>query len=329
MKDKLIIIGNGFDLAHGYHTSYKAFAGSGKSECLSTFYRLSRKYCALQQPDEHWYDFERMIDAMTSSWFQSSFASFIKESNQETGYYEADLKAINRAFSTIAEELMQFLQQETAEKKPLIPAIEAEIDDHSHVVSFNYTDVATYYGQSVYYIHGSIAEGSIVLGYPPRQDPDFMDMSATRFAKEQLRELLNFQRYLRSRHIDPTSSDGKDFVEQMREQIQSRFSLRGEYSVGSAVDELPDMIRDYGVQNHFSSAPLDYGVELSQIKTLVIMGHSLKADEDIFNDLVNRMSSLMQIKIYTYAGEPTAEINEKAAFFKPVGVPIVIESYRR
>ena len=72
-----------------------------------------------------------------------------------------------------------------------------------------------------------------------------------------------------------------------------------------------------------------YGVELSQIKTLVIMGHSLKADEDIFNDLVNRMSSLMQIKIYTYAGEPTAEINEKAAFFKPVGVPIVIESYRR
>ena len=53
----LAIIGNGFDLAHGYKTSYEAFSENTNAESLKKF----KSYCDNESEIETWYNFEENI----------------------------------------------------------------------------------------------------------------------------------------------------------------------------------------------------------------------------------------------------------------------------
>jgi len=73
---KLILIGNGFDLAHGYKTSYKDFSDACTSPALEMYQNMVGKYCKAELLDGiYWYDFEFMISTITSQWFQKYMTS--------------------------------------------------------------------------------------------------------------------------------------------------------------------------------------------------------------------------------------------------------------
>lgn len=77
---KLILIGNGFDLAHNYKTSYKDFADACTSPAMEIFRNMVRKYCKSELLDGmYWYDFELMINSITSEWFKSICQAILTE----------------------------------------------------------------------------------------------------------------------------------------------------------------------------------------------------------------------------------------------------------
>lgn len=60
--NSLAIIGNGFDLAHGYKTSFGDFVEYSDSTEFKTFRKYLKTYCG---SDENWNDFEARIEELT------------------------------------------------------------------------------------------------------------------------------------------------------------------------------------------------------------------------------------------------------------------------
>jgi len=316
---KLILIGNGFDLAHNYKTTYKNFADTCVSPALKTFRNMAYKYCKLELSSGcvHWYDFEAMISAITSQWFQEYFSGYSNENKDDQVIHEKeylnDIAQINSAFSELEVQLREYLLKATKDRKnEKLGSISNEISDNAKVISFNYTDVASRYTDNIYYVHGSLHEESIVLGYPPREDPCLMSTEGTLYAKEQLREYLDFKRFLMSKDMDLLCIETEQLLVEMRKQISSLHSNRGEYDIR---DDLDKIIKEYMQTHKNSAAQIDIGITLENIEELVIMGHSLKADEDIISEWLTKMQKLRTIRIFTYTGESVKEIEAKKSIF--------------
>ena len=245
---KLILIGNGFDLAHKYKTTYKNFADACFSPALKAFRNMVEKYCESElSSGVHWYEFETMISAITLEWFYKFMSGYpdgdYEEQDLHVKEYLDDIAQINAAFSELETQLKIYLDKITKDRQSYkLESIAAEISDSARVISFNYTNVASRYTKNIYYIHGSLHEDSIVLGYPLRADPCMMSGEGTMYAKEQLRAFLDFKRFLMSKGIDLTSVDTKQLLLEMRKQISSFHSNRAEYDIRGDLDEI---IKEY------------------------------------------------------------------------------------
>lgn len=306
---KLILIGNGFDLAHDYKTTYKDFSDACTSPALEMYKNMVEKYCKAELLDGiYWYDFECMISTITSQWFQEYMSSYT-DGNEEEKEYLDDIAQINSAFAELEVQLREYLGKVTKDRQSnKLESISNEISDNARVVSFNYTNVASRYTKNIYYIHGSLNEESIVLGYPLREDPCLMPPEGTIYAKEQLREYLDFKRFLMSRGMDLSSIGAKQLLIEMRGQISSLHSNRGEYDIR---DDLVELIKEYMQMNNNNAAQIDIGVALNDIEELVVIGHSLKSDEDIIHEWLQKMPELRTVKIFTYCGETAKDIEAK------------------
>lgn len=65
----LAIVGNGFDMNHGYKTDYKSFVQRSNDSCLQTF----KKYCETVDINT-WFSFEESICVLSEKLFQKSIA---------------------------------------------------------------------------------------------------------------------------------------------------------------------------------------------------------------------------------------------------------------
>ena len=63
IKDTLVIIGNGFDLAHGYKTRFKDFADYGYGKGIKEIFDLFNREKRIDV--DNWYDFEELIREAT------------------------------------------------------------------------------------------------------------------------------------------------------------------------------------------------------------------------------------------------------------------------
>jgi hypothetical protein len=299
-------------------TTYKNFADACDSPALVTFRNMVEKYCASELLNGvHWYDFETMISAVSSQWFSRYFSSCSIENEKEQKIYEKeysdDIAQINSAFTELEDHLKEYLGKATKDRQSnKLESISNEISDNARVISFNYTNVASRYTNNIHYIHGSLHEESIVLGYPLREDPCLMSPEGTLYAKGQLREYLDFKRFLMSKGIALSSTDTEKLLIEMRMQISSLHSNRGEYDIR---DDLNEIIEEYMQLHNYNSAQIDLGFSFEDIGELVVIGHSLKADEDIIQEWLEGMLNLRVVKIFTYCGEPGYEIEAKKAFF--------------
>lgn len=164
----VLIIGNGFDLDLGMHTSYRDFAKSKLWPFDSPIYDKGLGYYLNQKKHtENWFDLEREL---------ANYALSLKETSLED---KTQIKNDKEDFSVLIQKLKEFLKTEqdnlynveddVAAKRVLRDLIKLP---NYFIHSFNYTDISSIAKKlgisqtqsRVEYVHGALANNDIILG---------------------------------------------------------------------------------------------------------------------------------------------------------------------
>lgn len=97
---QLAIIGNGFDLAHGYHTRYVDFTESVGDDFFRKYRHYINNYC----PQMDWHRFEECADQLTVPFNAEDLRS-------DTAANEV-IKPFNKDFQKIKIALIDYLKKE-------------------------------------------------------------------------------------------------------------------------------------------------------------------------------------------------------------------------
>ena len=319
MISSLNIVGNGFDLAHGLPTTYQNFTDNyyDKSPSLQKFKSiLGNSTLSARDPEElivEWNDFENVIGHITNDYFIEHMMTYENIGSPESeAIFEGKLKILYEAYEGIISDFTEYLRSISFEKVKPLPNIKPIFKESDYSITFNYTDTARIYqnnSTNVYHIHGSLKEQEkIVLGYQSRMTrPDFEAPSSSKYNKKKLRDMLSFQRFLRVNHKD-ISPDM--FIEEV-ELFQKIIDMS---STGRGYDEITDIsspfTRAFRQLDKKTRSEFENNF-LTNLKQIVILGHSLKADEDLFYYIFENSRKLKNIILFTYAGEELAQIKEK------------------
>ena len=303
---KLILIGNGFDLAHGLKTSYKDFSEKYYDHPMLCKFR--ELVCSeFVENNVDWYDFEANYEGIVGSIFEKNFCNGI--SSEGCIALENKVKEYNEIFKDLAELLKKYLKEETSTDINKLSSVQEEITYDTHLISFNYTDTAKLYSQKCNYIHGSISEDDfIILGFSEGNVPDAMEGSEyIRFYKEPLKENLNFIRYLKHNLYN----DKAELMQEFDKHLKSLFSGYGGYDEDEkpVVVDLPREIQYYAESNDYCRANLDMDIEC--VKEVVVMGHGLKSDTNYIRDIFERVYKLEELILFTYHGENPEDLCRK------------------
>ena len=303
---KLILIGNGFDLAHGLKTSYKDFSEKYYDHPMLCKFR--ELVCSeFVENNVDWYDFEANYEGIVGSIFEKNFCNGI--SSEGCIALENKVKEYNEIFEDLAELLKKYLKEETSTDINKLSSVQEEITYDTHLISFNYTDTAKLYSQKCNYIHGSISEDDfIILGFSEGNVPDAMEGSEyIRFYKEPLKEKLNFIRYLKHNLYN----DKAELMQEFDKHLKSLFSGYGGYDEDEkpVVVDLPREIQYYAESNDYCRANLDMDIEC--VKEVVVMGHGLKSDTNYIRDIFERVYKLEELILFTYHGENPEDLCRK------------------
>lgn len=353
MYNKLIIIGNGFDISHGLKTQYSEFYKTIPQDLKNNWESLDVE---LESKCGSWYDFEDNIDFLTQKWHDKYINHIVgdKLNNNNEKKLIKKIEKINTIFNELTSQLIEYISIENDKKTKLKEEVKMEMTDDSYIITFNYTSLIECYTKNVYYIHGSIKENFIVLGYKLRAEMTGIAFEATRYDKRKLREILNFRRYLLAnesnlqiineemniflKQVDrlfsgkggyifeySPSTINKIYKENNLNHIHNKFltsnfnMFRQFYQIpeySSELDrimqverlkQLPLHINNYGKKYNFHPAPLIIDIDFDLITQLVIMGHSLKADIEIYEHMFILLINLEKIILYIYEGEDYSE----------------------
>lgn len=353
MNKKLIITGNGFDLAHGLKTSYGNFSATLSKEMQTRWESLLKEF---QVQTSDWYSFEEAIDKLTAKWQEQYFFSVVNDndSKESEQLLLNKVNQINQIFSELTVHLFDYISKENQRNIELKTSIIDEVSINSYAISFNYTNLINHYTDKVYYIHGSIDEENIVLGYKLRAEQTGIMHEATKYDKNKLREALNFRRYLLKnnisqktilselvdfeKHVDRMFSGRGgyvfDYTKQTDQKIMEFNNANYEFNSYSPtpfnylkdnslpqkfpsdlesitkkerLQQISELINNYGEQNNFSPAYIETKIPYNEIEELIILGHSLSADIEIFTALFELLVNLREITLFIYEGENFSE----------------------
>lgn len=311
-KTEIIIIGNGFDLAHGYPTRYMDFIKSCNDPGLLEFEKIVEQYC---KDDSLWSDFESAINQVTMSWFGNQLAYVEADFDK----FQRDIYTINTLFEQIGKKLLNYLNEvTTGDASRQLISVREHIGKKAKVINFNYTNVAERYKKDIIYIHGSLLEKDIVLGYDFRNEPCLMQYDAMRWSKKNCRQLLAFRRHLRE-HLKLHENDKcyLELTDEMDRVMSMVNSSRG--FGGSDWDEIQhaDIIRPYAeTKTVDEQLPLPI-MSYDKIREIVVMGHGIVADQQLLKAMLDKCCGLRKVTIFSYTGESSEDWERKYKFFQP------------
>jgi len=355
MKQKLAIIGNGFDLAHGLKTDYYSFFNQLPVN-------VQNKWKSIVQDnhiaENYWYSFEEVMDLITKEKSQNHVVIAGNNKNQAAVYEE--LEDLNSVFQSMNKYLLAYMSEINSLEKQPLKSIQDFFNKKTSVINFNYTNTAELYHNDVYYAHGSVNENRIILGYKTRNEPAGAPPEYSLFSKEKLREKLNFFRFLLQNNvgIEKIEKELNDFDQH----VETLFSGRGGYNFNSQkgpfkdfngshfpqthfdvekpnikvnkkskrrrLKEISPLINEYGEKHLFSRSAINTQIDFSKIKVLGILGHSLHADEELFESLFKELTNLKEVILFTYKGENKEDLKGKKRFIKAfTGTPISCRRY--
>lgn len=175
---KLFIIGNGFDLAHGYKTSYGSFREylSKKGTMEGAFY-IPDIFSDASESD--WSNFEQLLEDYDFVDWGSSYASDINvEDDKEQDRNMTYNNRLNDSYhmisfslpSTIRAELCNFIEEATSHKTNTIDMVDKLINPRDLFVTFNYSftleDIYNIQKSQILHIHKTIySEDEIIFGH--------------------------------------------------------------------------------------------------------------------------------------------------------------------
>lgn len=363
--DRLIIVGNGFDLAHGLNTRYSDFYNT-----LSEDVKLKweNTYLPAAELIDNWCDFEENILMISQTWFDSYFEK--ASTGQDTKETEEHMNKIDDAFGLIQKKFHEYLEVEDQREVPLKNSVSKFITKNSQVVTFNYTNLVEAYSDKVIYVHGSLKDRFIIFGYNIRGEQDFTPAIATTFSKSRLRNILEYRKFLIRRElnmqevekeinifrkVNDHSYTGKggygfqygELEESIRKKYQEYYSTEGllEYNeeyfyLNCLPDELSNKIKQMMIEQSsnlvvefFNSTQFQTkgqlnDIEYQKIKSLVIMGHSIEADFEIFEEIVGKTVNLETYILFTHKGESRDDLNYKIRKLKDMkDIQVELEYY--
>ncbi len=302
---KLAIIGNGFDLNHGYRTDYKTFAANTQHPSLARF----KDYCDTESI-ETWYSFEENIRILSEEFFLRSMSEYCDfDDNRE------EVRELTDTFRDIHDLLSGYLASEIA-TKPLEkkPCIEQYLDKNTVAINFNYTDTAEAYTPLVRYVHGSLKENDVLLGYDYREEPCLAQYEDMCWSKAICRESLAFRRHI-LKWIKPESKLYKKLISGLNAYHHWENTGRGlDKEVRRIIpycNTIERFLKKYRKRFDVSD------IRFSDIETLVVLGHGIEADKVFLTNILERCTGLTTIVLYRYNGESDASIFSKTEFFRP------------
>lgn len=313
----LAIIGNGFDLNHGYKTDYKSFSERTHDPDLQKF----KKYCDTDNINT-WYLFEENIRTLTGKLF---FKLGLEDYDAEDCRKEKEELA--RVFKRIHVILKDYLRREVS-SKPVVkkPCIEKYLNDKTVAINFNYTDTVERYTSKVIYVHGSLKEDDIVLGYDFRAEPCLAQYDDMQWSKSILREALSFRRFLvKKKKCNPNSTKYKMFVSGLEQYYYSE-------NTGLGIDDevkrqIPKYKRINRFLKKFRRHHMIPDLCYKKFETLVVIGHGIEADQFFIKEIVEKCVNLKKIVFYRFDGENEDTFNRKLSFFAPYCSEIEIIDY--
>lgn len=168
MNDKLFIIGNGFDRAHGMPTSFDShFRRFAEKREYNDFWKLYQS-----KEDDIWSDFENLLAHPDYNNLEQIFEGHQpdylsdRESDRDDIILQAqvsgDLKGALYEFANYAEKTLI-----NTERMPFFGRL---LDVEGYYISFNYThtleEIYDIPKERVLHIHGEVGKGNLELGYP-------------------------------------------------------------------------------------------------------------------------------------------------------------------
>lgn len=303
----LAIIGNGFDLSHGYSTDYKSFSKNTNAPCLDEF----KSFCDDETSIFTWYLFEENINILSEKMFQQSMT---EECNYESN--RKKVKALETTFREIHALLIEYLESETADR-PMIKnsKIEQYLNINSLAINFNYTKTAESYTPQIFYVHGSLKEKDILLGYDYRDEACLAQYEDMRWSKTFCREALEFRRFLSKKlKLTPDSDKYKTLVSSLKSYQHWENSGRG------LENEIKKIIPYYKLIDKFVKQYREHpipNIDYSQIQTIVILGHGIEADKKFLAEILSSCHHLKEVVIFRYCGEEEDAFQKKQDFFAP------------
>lgn len=300
----LAIIGNGFDVAHNYNTRYTNFINCIGVESLQNY----RSYVDTYGTPSLWKDFEKCAEELSISFYLHDIT--------KENFNDSTVIPFNDAFEELKKKLMDYLQTEQ-ERIPLKkkPSIEKYLGSETIAFTFNYTNLAEFYLDNVYYIHGSLKEQDIVLGFDPISPLCMAGFNNIQWFKGFCRERLAFRRYLRTQ-LNLSQSEPL-FIKLCEEycQIQiARNSGKGLEEDDITNLEHTNILWNYLAHEGEQDAIAKNKERLSDISTVVVLGHSLQSDATFLNSIFNCLVNLKEIILFTFPEDN--EICDKIKFLK-------------
>ena len=186
-------------------------------------------------------------------------------------------------------------------------------------VLVNYTNTVNRYGCKQVFIHGSLNENEIVLGYDDYMNDgayDFANYEDRYLLKEYERERLAFSRWLSSQSIfDPSTKEKlkNEYLEFMKLTETGRGYEDGDY------DRFDDRIKLFkeSYQDELIYNGLTNDV-FKNIRHIVIMGHGIKSDMILLGNILQKINSdmLEDITIFLYSDISIRNIMDQVNYFR-------------
>lgn len=168
MKDKLFILGNGFDLAHKLPTRFDPdFKNIAQKYEPDNFWDIYQSH-----ENDIWSDFENLLGYPDFNFLEEIFDGYApdylsdRESDRDSIIYEVELNGNLQAalyeFADHAEACLQNIQA--------IGLLEQVLDSEGYYITFNYThtleEIYNIPWKHILHIHGEVGENNLKLGYP-------------------------------------------------------------------------------------------------------------------------------------------------------------------
>lgn len=282
MKNKLFVIGNGFDLAHNLPTRFDP-----------DFKNIARKYEQdnfgdLYQSRENdiWSDFENLLGCPDFNTLEEIFDGYApdylseRESDRDSIIYQVELNGnLKNALYEFADKADDSLCNIQAND-----LLEQILDSDGYYITFNYThtleEIYDIPWEQILHIHGEVGEDNLELGYPKG---NFKPEKYTYDAR------------------------GKGRGPYVETEIEEHINGIEDYYVRTAYTELIDKCKSFYKEIRIDLLKDFLDKNQCKIEEIIVYGHSCAIDFDYFSYLNKRYSNTYW-KFYVRGAEQESNV---------------------